>query len=271
MQWSDERNHLVEALVKVAGSIEDPTKDKKVDAGAKKYRYATLASFLGDCRRALAKENVILTQGVGETYTTGVITTLSHTSGQWVASFIPFAGEMRDAQAMGSALTYAKRYGILSILGLAPEDDDDGAAASKKGPSAMPPAPKGTDSNGFPDRAPPSGKSTTEALDLTLANQSKAKPRETDAEKQARQDAHDGKWEADRTNFMAALAKLEFKYDEVCEFQEWRKTQSPVDGEPPKGKPSTVGRDGRLRILNFLKSVEGADLYGVYLDSRGGA
>jgi hypothetical protein len=58
-----------------------------------------------------------------------VVTTLMHSSGQWIDSMIPVLALKRDPQAMGSATSYAKRYGLAGILGISTGDDDDGENA----------------------------------------------------------------------------------------------------------------------------------------------
>jgi hypothetical protein len=60
-----------------------------------------------------------------------VVTTLiAHTSGEWIETRLALGVESTDPQAIGSALTYARRYGLCALVGVAPgEPDDDGAAA----------------------------------------------------------------------------------------------------------------------------------------------
>lgn len=59
----------------------------------------------------------------------GVITILMHTSGEWLESKLLLPVAKQDAQATGSAITYARRYALQSIAGI-PSEDDDGNAAS---------------------------------------------------------------------------------------------------------------------------------------------
>jgi hypothetical protein len=68
-----------------------------------------------------------------------VTTILLHTSGEWMRDTLSMPTGENGAQGVGSALTYAKRYGLASILGIATEDDD-GHAASQRPPAARQPA-----------------------------------------------------------------------------------------------------------------------------------
>lgn len=61
----------------------------------------------------------------------GVVTILMHTSGEWIESTLLLPVGKKDAQATGSAITYARRYALQSIAGI-PSEDDDGNAASQQ-------------------------------------------------------------------------------------------------------------------------------------------
>ena len=60
---------------------------------------------------------------------TALVTTLHHTSGQWIRGYYPVTAVKADPQAMGSAITYARRYALSAIVGVVSEDDDDGESA----------------------------------------------------------------------------------------------------------------------------------------------
>lgn len=99
-----------------------------------KSRYADLADLIEATRPALAKNGLTviqlprLAQGMA-----GVTTMLLHSSGEWLRQelLLP-AGKLDklDAQTVGSAVTYARRYAYQSLLNIAAEDDDDGNQAS---------------------------------------------------------------------------------------------------------------------------------------------
>jgi len=127
MLASDEIHELATALSKAQGEIEDAAK------GAEnpyfKSKYADLAAVRGVIREPLAKHGLAIVQNPA-TVQGGVEveTILLHSSGQFMSSklFMPVAKS--DAQGIGSAITYARRYSLLSILCLATEDDDGNAA-----------------------------------------------------------------------------------------------------------------------------------------------
>jgi len=68
--------------------------------------------------------------GDGQTIT--VHTTLIHTTGEWIRGSLTLTFTKPDPQAAGSAITYAKRYGLAGMVGIVAEDDDDGNAASRQ-------------------------------------------------------------------------------------------------------------------------------------------
>jgi uncharacterized protein (DUF3820 family) len=64
---------------------------------------------------------------------TALVTTLLHSSGQWVRGVYPVNPIKNDPQAIGSAITYARRYALASIVGVVAEEDDDGEMAMGRG------------------------------------------------------------------------------------------------------------------------------------------
>ena len=82
-----------------------------------------------------------------------VRTRLVHASGQWVECEYPVCAVHVDHQRMGSALTYAKRYALCALLGVAADEDNDGAATAKLGADAAAGLPADDGRNG-PRRGP---------------------------------------------------------------------------------------------------------------------
>jgi hypothetical protein len=122
---------LVGALAKAQGSYEPIRKNRTVKVamkagGAYDFRYATLDSVLDATRTALAVNGLAITATVTDKLTV----LLMHESGEWLSSVAPMPAIGGNWQAYGSALTYARRYLISTMLGVASESDDDGAAAS---------------------------------------------------------------------------------------------------------------------------------------------
>lgn len=99
-------------------------------------RYATLADVFDACREALAEQGLAVTQSAASADGAGVTvtTTLLHRRGQWIAGDVCVPLEKPTAQAMGSAITYARRYGLSAMLGIVAEEDDDGRAATASAP-----------------------------------------------------------------------------------------------------------------------------------------
>jgi len=119
---------LAEALAKAQGSMSAAARSGKGNYG----HYATLDSVWDAARKPLADNGLAVTQAtdINESGDMVMITTLMHTSGEWVGGIYPIRPSQNTPQGMGSAITYARRYSLSAMLGLAADDDDDGAAAS---------------------------------------------------------------------------------------------------------------------------------------------
>lgn len=130
MNKSENINELAGALSKAQGMMQSATKDAKNPFF--KSSYATLASVIDASRDALSKNNLAVIQSPQNTEKGVVLeTTIMHSSGQWVMSTYPINPVKNDPQGIGSAITYAKRYALQSMLCI-PSEDDDGNAASQK-------------------------------------------------------------------------------------------------------------------------------------------
>ncbi len=130
MNKSDEINELAKSLSKVQGEIHNAFKDKSGYG----YKYVDLASILDITRPLLSKYGLSVSQLCGSANDLATVeTVLMHESGQWISSTIEMGIErgkgMSLAQAVGSVITYARRYALAAIVGIAQTDDD----ASLKG------------------------------------------------------------------------------------------------------------------------------------------
>src|SRR5262245_5995717 len=97
-----------------------------------KSSYATLASVWDACRGPLTKHGLSVAQlPVNQNGTVGVVTTLLHSSGQFLRSMLFMKPEKDTPQAIGSTLTYARRYALAAVVGVAPEDDDGNEGSGK--------------------------------------------------------------------------------------------------------------------------------------------
>ena len=95
-----------------------------------KSKYADLQSLMDACRPILARHGIAVLQGAyAQGASVTVATRLLHQSGQWMESALTMTARDPGPQAIGSAITYARRYGLGSMAGIASEEDDDGNAA----------------------------------------------------------------------------------------------------------------------------------------------
>lgn len=129
---SEEINEIATALSAFQGSIQQPKLNKEVTVqkkagGSYKFKYADLSA----CAEAAApflKENGLAVSQIIIDWT--LVTLLTHSSGQWIKSELPISlNNGADYQALGSAITYIKRYSYCAILGIVADADDDANAA----------------------------------------------------------------------------------------------------------------------------------------------
>jgi hypothetical protein len=118
------------------------------------FRYASLASGLDIVRKALGKHEIatVQTTAIDEAGLIRLTTVLAHSSGEWVSSDWPVCpvSETAAPHRIGAALTYARRYALFTLVGIAGEDDFDApdlGAAPKVG-ADQPPETEGRSSNG---------------------------------------------------------------------------------------------------------------------------
>jgi ERF superfamily len=98
--------------------------------GDRTFRYASLSSGLEIVRKALGKHEIAIVQTTGIDRDAGLVrltTLLAHSSGEWVSSDWPVCaiGDIAAPHKMGAALTYARRYALFTLAGIAGEDDFD--------------------------------------------------------------------------------------------------------------------------------------------------
>lgn len=145
MNQSEQINELATALSKCQGEITPALKDSSNPFF--KSKYADLNSVWSVCREPLSKHGLCVIQtidngGEGEPI---LITTLAHISGQWIKSTapIPIKEEVgpidpkkkaykNDPQALGSSITYMRRYCLSAIVGISTDEDDDGEKAMNR-------------------------------------------------------------------------------------------------------------------------------------------
>lgn len=119
---------IAEALAKAQGEMKPAAMDRTNPHFGNKY--ATLASVWEAIRPVMASNGLSVIQIPGD-HQQGLMltTTLMHTSGQQISSTIVMPLPKKDPQSYGSALTYARRYGLCAMLGVVAEEDDDANGA----------------------------------------------------------------------------------------------------------------------------------------------
>jgi hypothetical protein len=128
---------LAAALAKAQAELINPEKSLtatirtgRPGEGERRFRYAPLSSGLDIVRKTLGQHEIATLQTTAIDQTAGMVhltTTLAHASGEWIASDWPVCAiaETANPQRMGAALTYARRYALFTLVGIAGEDDLD--------------------------------------------------------------------------------------------------------------------------------------------------
>ena len=124
---SEKITNLAKAMLEVQKQLRPALKDSY--NGFTQSKYATLNSVMDACGEALINAGIWVTQYPvpveGANPQLGLVTKLVHAeSGEWQESKIVMPLAKADPQAYGSALTYARRYGLSAMVGLVTEDDD---------------------------------------------------------------------------------------------------------------------------------------------------
>jgi hypothetical protein len=127
---------IAAALAKAQGELTNPEKSLTAtirspfpNEGEKSFRYASLASGLDIVRKSLGQHEIATIQTTAIDHASGQIrltTLLAHASGEWISSDWPVCPISETApHRMGAALTYARRYALFALVGIAGEDDLD--------------------------------------------------------------------------------------------------------------------------------------------------
>ena len=143
---------LASALAKAQAELVNPEKSLtatirtgRVGEGERSFRYAPLSSGLDIVRKTLGQHEIATVQTTAIDHAAGMVnltTTLAHASGEWIASDWPVCpiAETANPQRMGAALTYARRYALFTLVGIAGEDDLDAPDLCDGPRSPAPPA-----------------------------------------------------------------------------------------------------------------------------------
>ena len=147
-QSSSSIGALATALAKAQIELVNPEKSmiatiRSDDKGGAEqiFRYAPLSSGLEILRKTLGQHEIAILQATAIDQAAGVVkltTTLCHSSGEWVGSTWPVCSveDMASPKRMGAALTYARRYALFTLAGIAGEDDLDAPDLNAPEPAA---------------------------------------------------------------------------------------------------------------------------------------
>lgn len=297
MQKSDTIGALGAALAAAQGEIEDAKKNAKNPH--LRNCYADLGSVLDSVRPTFARHGLSVMQLVGTPadQTVSVQTLVMHSSGEWVAETMTAPLEQRkglsDIQATGSLITYMRRYALMAVAGIAPEDDDGSAAPRRD--RQEPRQPRRDPAAEYRDalsatglraddvaaylvhkgRKPPSGDDLLKLADWlqgpgatkvrehlarqavtpeSVAAERKAESEEGRAERQAK---HHRSWAGERAGFCAALRELGLTYDQLKAYQ------------VAHGRPAPSALDsGSRETLALALQAGGADEIREWADIR---
>ena len=154
MQRSSETiGTIAAALAKAQAQLVNPEKSligiirsDEANAPERSFRYAPLSTGLDIVRKTLSQHEIATVQTTAIDETVGIVrlsTVLAHASGEWIASDWPVCAisETATPHRMGAALTYARRYALFTLVGIAGEDDLD--APDLVAPTTPAPKPEG--------------------------------------------------------------------------------------------------------------------------------
>jgi hypothetical protein len=128
---------IAAALAKAQAELANPEKSLVATIrspfpreGDRTFRYAPLSSGLDIVRKGLGRHEIATVQTTTIDKDAGLLrltTVLAHSSGEWISSEWPVCSiaDIASAQRMGAALTYARRYALFTLVGIAGEDDLD--------------------------------------------------------------------------------------------------------------------------------------------------
>lgn len=140
METSENTDKIIPAFIKAEHAV--GAVKKTANNPHFKSKYADLEAVVDACSDALKQNELGVWQSVSLD-SSHLVTRIYHSSGQWIEGYTPLIVAKNDMQGLGSAYTYARRYGLMAALGIAPEDDDGNAAA--KSPAETKAKPKATE------------------------------------------------------------------------------------------------------------------------------
>ena len=237
---------LATALAKAQAEIANPEKSLTATIespfpreGQRTFRYASLSTGLDIVRKCLGQHEIATVQSTAIDRDSGLIrltTTLVHASGEWVSSDWPVcpASETAAPHRMGAALTYARRYALFTLVGIAGEDDLDAPDLAFQTVDPDPKRPLIME-NGSDDAGRPCRQNRSRARKGPNGKAPPTPSREVSA--------------AHRDELLAELKGLELKDLDAWALQAWPKanTLTPTDGD--EVRLAFQARLGRLQTI----------------------
>lgn len=215
---------IATALAAAQGEMENAAKDRANPHFGGKY--ADLASVVQAVRAPLSRHGIAFLQPTS--FDTGrviVRTILVHKSGEWMASELSAKAQQDTPQGIGSTITYLRRYSLMAMTGIAPDDDDGEAGEGRQG-------------------APAKASARRQAPAARPVEREDAPP-EPPAPSAS---GHHASWERDKGAFFIALRDLlGMKYEDVAAWCE-------AVGRP---RPSAVDNAGRRGLVDDLRAPQG--------------
>ena len=263
---------LAAALAKAQSEIANPEKSLTATIespfpreGQRTFRYASLSTGLDIVRKCLGQNEIATIQSTAIDRDTGLIkltTTLVHASGEWVSSDWPVcpASETAAPHRMGAALTYARRYALFTLVGIAGEDDLDAPdmsfqmvpSGTQKGPAMR--------ANGSDGPGPPASKRTVQDARVEQSRKSAMSAKDPILAAEASATLRD--------ELLAEVEGLEFKeHLDAWTLRAWPRTNSLM---PDHGDKVRQAFQARLACLQTApdQDVASADPDHAHLRSR---
>lgn len=202
MLTSEAIDEIVSALCKAQAKIHGAVKGTKNTFFNSSY--ADLGALWDEAREPLTENGIAVIQSA-EQFDAGIVVTtlLAHSSGQWIKSYTPpLMPKDRSPQAVGSCLTYGRRYGLAAAVSC-PQVDDDGNAASGRGKTIH--DPKGDLGADIP---PDTAIVAADRIRELLASGNKAEASEYHSEITAQHDLYTAAWRLLASNERSAWKKM---------------------------------------------------------------
>jgi ERF superfamily len=129
MRHSDSLVNITEALVTVQSILQPVVRGSEGQVGTRVYKYASLNALLEEVRAPLLDNGLAIVQlpSITDGGRHVLSTLILHTSGEFIEGEMDL-GDTTVSQALGSAITYARRYSLGGALRMTTEEDDDGAS-----------------------------------------------------------------------------------------------------------------------------------------------